>query len=116
MELIQALSNPVGPLEAVLEAVDQPNRAAGHAARLRSSAHPRKSPPRRPGWVVEAIVRVLAKRQEPMQARDVHAAVEALLGEPVRWSSVKASLAANITGSSPRFRRVSPGRYVLARA
>jgi|SRR5271165_578102 len=29
-----------------------------------------------------------------MQARDVHAAAEALLGEPVRWGSVKACLAA----------------------
>jgi hypothetical protein len=56
---------------------------------------------------------VLTDRQEPMQAKEVHAAVEALLGEPVRWSSVKAALAANVAGSSPRFVRVAKGRYRL---
>jgi hypothetical protein len=56
---------------------------------------------------------VLERRGEPMQARDVHAAAEALLGDPVRWGSVKACLAANVTGSSPRFLRVAPGRYAV---
>jgi hypothetical protein len=111
VDLMQALSNPVGPLKAVLEAADRPNRAG----RSRPSGHPHKPPPRRPGWVVKAVVQVLAARQEPMQARDIHAAVEALLEEPVCWSSVKASLAANITGLSPRFMRVAPGRYILAK-
>jgi hypothetical protein len=64
------------------------------------------------GWVVEAIVRVL-RDQEPMQAKEVHTAVEALLGESVRWSTVKAALAANIAGPSPRFVRVARGRYGL---
>jgi hypothetical protein len=58
-------------------------------------------------------VRVLADRQEPMQAKAVHAAVEALLGEPVRWSSVKSALAVNVSGASPRFKRVGKGRYRL---
>ena len=39
--------------------------------------------------------------------------VEALLGEPVRWASVKAALAANVSGASPRFVRVARGRYAL---
>lgn len=63
---------------------------------------------------MEAVVRVLADRQEPMQAKAIHAAVEALLGEPVRWCSVKATLAGNVAGPSPRFVRVARGRYMLA--
>lgn len=58
---------------------------------------------RRHNWIVAAIVRVLADRQEPRRVKEVHVAVEALLGEPVRWSSVKAALAANVAGPSPRF-------------
>jgi hypothetical protein len=37
----------------------------------------------RPGWVLKAIVQVLTDRGEPMRAKDIHTAVEALLGEPV---------------------------------
>ncbi len=46
-----------------------------------------------------------------MQARDVHARVEALLGETVRWASVKATLAGNLAGPAPRFVRLARGRY-----
>jgi hypothetical protein len=46
-----------------------------------------------------------------MQARDVHAHVETLLGEPVRWASVKATLAGNLKGPTARFVRVARGRY-----
>jgi hypothetical protein len=64
--------------------------------------------------VLKAIVQVLADRAEPMRAKEVHAAVEALLGEPVGRSSVKAALATNVSGASPRFVRIAWGRYVLA--
>jgi len=63
--------------------------------------------------VLEAVVRVLAERKEPMRARDVHGAVEALLGEPVRWGSVKKCLSSNVAGNSPRFVRVARGRYAI---
>ncbi len=46
-----------------------------------------------------------------MLARDVHARVETLLGEPVRWTSVRATLAGNLKGPAPRFARVARGRY-----
>jgi hypothetical protein len=46
-----------------------------------------------------------------MQARDVQARVETLLDEPVRWATVKATLAANIEGPTARFERVARGRY-----
>lgn len=70
--------------------------------------------PRRPGWVLRAIVQVLADRGEPMRAKDIHAAVEALVGEPVPPPSVKGALAKNVAGSSARFVRVARGRYILA--
>jgi hypothetical protein len=46
-----------------------------------------------------------------MRARDVHAHVETLLGEQVRWATVKATLAGNLKGPTPRFVRVARGRY-----
>ncbi len=67
-----------------------------------------------PGWVLKAVVQVLGDRGEPMRAKDIHAAVETSLGAPVAWSLVKASLAANVLGTSPCFVRVARGRYVLA--
>jgi hypothetical protein len=117
MDLIGALSNPVGPLgvlldrvgmEAEVPAARRPVAHPGQAARAIGGRH------RRPGWIVDAIVRVLADRREPMQAQAIHAAVEALLGEPVLWGSVKSSLATHVSGSTPRFVRVARGRYVLA--
>jgi hypothetical protein len=49
-----------------------------------------------------------------MRAKDIHAAVEALVGEPVPRSSVKGALADHASGFSRRFVRVARGRYVLA--
>lgn len=69
---------------------------------------------RRPGWVVKAIVEVLADRDEPMRAKDIHAAVEVLVGESVGWSSIKQALASHVSGPAPRFVRIARGRYVLA--
>ena len=66
------------------------------------------------GLGADALVRVLADREEPMRAREIHAAVETMLGEAVAWSSVRGALASNVSGSSPRFVRVARGRYVLA--
>jgi hypothetical protein len=73
----------------------------------------RRQRPHRPGWVVDAVAQVLADRAEPMRATDIHAAVEALLGEPVCWGSVKNALVNNISGPSRRFVRIARGRYVL---
>jgi hypothetical protein len=64
--------------------------------------------------VLKTVVQVLTDRSEPMRATDIHAAVEALLGEPVPRSSVKGALASNVSGSSPRLVRIARGRYVLA--
>ena len=74
----------------------------------------RRQRPHRPGWVVDAVAQVLADRAEPMRATDIHAAVEALLGETVCLGSVKNALVNNITGPNRRFVRIGRGRYVLA--
>jgi hypothetical protein len=60
--------------------------------------------------VLDAIVQVLADRGEPMRAKDIHAAVEALVGESVPLPSVKGGLAKHLAGSSARFVRVAQGR------
>ena len=59
------------------------------------AAHPRL------GRIIDAISQVLIDAGRPMQARDVHTRVEALLGEPIRWASVKATLAGNLAGPTP---------------
>jgi hypothetical protein len=46
-----------------------------------------------------------------MRVREVHAAAEQLAGESLRWTSVKAALAAYAEGSNPRFERVRRGYY-----
>ncbi len=48
-----------------------------------------------------------------MRAKDIHAAVEALVCEPVSRSSVKGALASNVARSSGRLVRVARGRYML---
>lgn len=42
-----------------------------------------------------------------MRAKEIHAAVEALIGEPVKWSSVKQALASHVIGPSSRFLRIA---------
>ena len=90
-------------------------------AAVRANGGPRRRPvscrqrSRRPGWVLEAIIQVLADRGEPMHVNDIHAAVEALVGEPVPSPSLKGALAKNAASSSVRFVRVARGRHTLAR-
>ena len=69
---------------------------------------------RRPGWVLDAVVRVLSGQAQPMRVVQAHAAVEALLGAQVSANSVSWVLARHAGGPSPLFVRVARGRYVLA--
>jgi hypothetical protein len=113
--------------EALAALADQEARAsldrlAKKLARLRASGAPpraiesRRKRARRPGWVHDAVVRVLADHGGPMRATQVHAAVEALLGEPVSADSVSWALAADVRGPAPTLVRVARGRYILADA
>jgi hypothetical protein len=114
MDLSGHHSNPRGPLEGLLsdssseaDATQAQSRTCATRPRGRAigAAHPRQ------GRIIDAISQVLIADRAPMRARDVHARVETLLGEPVRWASVKATLAGNLTGPAPRFLRVARGRY-----
>jgi hypothetical protein len=103
MDLIGVLSNhdlqgSLGRLTEKLAAV----RASGRPRRRAVACRQRS---RRPGWVLKAVVQVLADQDESMRAKDIHTAVEASLGEPVAWSSIRGALAANVSGTSPRFVR-----------
>lgn len=95
-------------------------RLARKLSGLRASDAPlrvvtsRRRRARRPGWVRDAVVRVLADHGGPMRVTSVHAAVEALLGEPVSSDSVSWALASDVRGPAPLFVRVARGRYVLA--
>jgi hypothetical protein len=61
------------------------------------------------------VTLVLERAEKPMRAHEIHAASQKLAGEPLLWKSVKAALAANVTGEHPRFRRMRRGVYQLAR-
>jgi len=117
MDLSGHHSNPLAPLEALLDCTSYDAAARLHEAEDGriccpetprepiGAAHPRQ------GRIIDAIAQVLSDRGGPMQARDVHAQVETLLGERVRWASIKATLAGNLDGPVPRFVRVARGVY-----
>jgi len=90
MDLTGHHSNPSRPLAALLEGrLDGSVEPAGAGDRpdcgaAEETVSPVGSRHRRHDWVQEAVIRVLADQNEPMRARDVHGAVEALLGSPVR--------------------------------
>jgi hypothetical protein len=114
MDLSGHHSNPPAPLEGLLNGASSAAEAGREHGRTCAAeapvgalgaAHPRQ------GRIIDAISQVLIVARDPMRARDVHARVETLLGEPVRWSSVRATLAGNLKGSAPRFVRVARGRY-----
>lgn len=107
----------------VLAAADRAGLSyvAKRLARLRASDAPPRAIRRqrqrdyRPGWVIEAVVRVLVDQGGPMRATQIHAAVERLLGRSVSKDSVDSCLSMGARGKEPRFERVSPGYYRLVR-
>lgn len=107
-----------------LASADRPQLSylAKKLSRLRASdAQPRaiqcwRQRPRRPGWVIKAVVQVLADQGEPMRTTQVHAAIEKMLGPSVSKDSVCCCLSIGACGDSPRFERVTYGCYRLAQA
>jgi hypothetical protein len=78
MDLARALSNPVGPLKTLLEGphwIRQDSKSSSSVRLPATTSQAIRAQHRRRGWVVEAIVQVLADRNEPMRAKDIHAAV-----------------------------------------
>ncbi len=64
--------------------------------------------------MIDTITAVLEHADQPLRACDIHTAAEELLGEPIKWTSVKATLAGHACGPRPRFRRVRYGRYRIS--
>ncbi len=92
-----AIDKVVSELLAILaahEARSGLSRLAEKLAGLRASdtrprtVTSRRLRPRRPGWVLDAVRAVMADQAGPMRVAQVHAAVEALLGEAVSKDSV----------------------------
>jgi hypothetical protein len=111
MQATQVLSNQ--------EARSSLGYLAKKLARLRASDAPsraitsRRRRARRPGWVLDAIVQVLADRAGPMRLGDIYAAMERQLGQSVSMESVSWCLRMGVRGLDPRFVRVARGRYAL---
>lgn len=119
-----ASDNLVAEVTKILASADSP-RLGYLAKRLRqlraSDAQPRaiksqRQRDRRPGWVMDAVVRVLADDGGTMRSMHVHAAVEQLLGVAVSQHSVSWCLASGVRRKEPRFERVSLGCYRLIRS
>jgi hypothetical protein len=111
----------VSELMAAHEARAGLSRVAKKLADLRASdAQPRaitsrRLRSRRPGWVLDAVREVMADQAGPMRVAQVHAEVEALLGEAVSKDSVSWCLSAGAHKKERLFVRIARGRYVLAR-
>lgn len=73
----------------------------------------RRLRPRRPGWVLDAVVRVLGDRAGPMRLMEIHAAMERQIGQSVSIESVSWCLRKGARGLDPRYVRVARGRYAL---
>jgi hypothetical protein len=110
MGLLGAYSNPEiqGRLRQLSEKLDR--LAASHAAPRPSTSTYRRT---RIGLIPGAIKRVLGETPDPMRARDIHMAVEELLGMPVPASSVKNWLATHTGGEQALFVRLGRGRYQI---
>ena len=107
MELNGARSNPRAGVELV-------HLGALHNELLRRASVDSREPrsiPAKVSPVLETVTLVLERARIPMRAREIHAAAEQLAGEPLRWTSVKAALAADAEGSEARFERVRRGYY-----
>jgi hypothetical protein len=72
------------------------------------------SPPPRVGAVIGTITSVLELAGQPMRARDIHTAAEELLRRPIKWTSVKATLAEHAGGPRPSFQRTDNGHCRIA--
>jgi hypothetical protein len=112
------MSGLIGVLGA-LETRSSLSRLATRLAALKASDTPprvirrQRRRPRRPGWVVDAVARVMADQEEPMRVAQVHAEVEVLLGKFVSKDSVSWCLSAGAHRKGQLFVRVARGRYVL---
>jgi hypothetical protein len=67
------------------------------------------------GVIQRAVIKAFVAAGSPMGVSEAQVAVEALLGRPVSRDSVNSCLSTGARGGEPRFRRITRGRYELAR-
>ena len=111
--LAEVVEEEATRVSSLAEEIESRSTLASEIELHESAPTRRKRSQPRQGRIVDAVVRVLDAHSGPLQAGEVHAGVEKLLGEPVRQASVKASLAGNVHGAAPRFVRVARGRYAI---
>jgi hypothetical protein len=112
MELNGALSNPLANHKGGLGKLSELHRRL-LAKAATAPVMPRRGPGR-PIPVLEVVTTVLELAGVPMRACEIHAAATQLVGESIRWSSVKGVLSAHTIGGDRRFRRIRRGCYELA--
>ncbi len=59
----------------------------------------------------EAVIQVLALAEQPLRAREIHAAAEELAGVSLSWNTVKNCLHKNARRPYSAVERVGHGRY-----
>jgi hypothetical protein len=79
--------------------------AAGRSPRVGERLHPSRL---RAGVLGAALLAVLSDSKGPMRRRDIHLAIEDVIGQPVALSSLKTALT-----REERFDRVEPGWFQL---
>lgn len=112
MELNGALSNPLQS-DKSLHFDRMVTLKSELSAREQAPGQPSQRLSRRQGSVCATVTDVLAIAAEPMRVRDIHKAVEELLGRPVSYSSIKEALSAHTRGGDQRFTRSRRGHYQL---
>ena len=65
----------------------------------------------RAGAIQQAVIQALAQADRPLRAREVHAAAEKLVGQPLSWNTVKDCLHKRARRSGTLVERVGHGRY-----
>ncbi len=111
MELNGALSNPRVQVELKRLGTTR-DRLATRAKKAPRHARPLTM---RQGVVLETVTLVLEHAEGPMRARAIHRRAEQLLGQGVRWPSVREAVSAHTIGLDRRFRRLERGMYELSK-
>lgn len=67
----------------------------------------------RPGFVVQAVMRVLDQAEGPMRPQEIHEALGPALQAKVSYRGIVKCLAEQVQGSQPRVERTARGLYRL---
>lgn len=112
MDLSRQYSNPSGPLKTLLD---------GASRRRESGAKRHPAPVRAPlrlrmGTIQAVVLDVLGDAHAPIRPREVHAAVEQRLGQPVSRDTIGSYLSVAARTAAMPVIRTGPGLYALTRS